>query len=41
MWSGIREEISPAILAAATFLILIAVLLLIAVELLQRPSERK
>ena len=41
MWSGIREEISPAILAAATFLILVAVLLLIAVELLQRPSERK
>ena len=41
MWSGIREEISPAILAAATFLILIAVLLLVVVELLQRPSERK
>ena len=38
MWSGIREEISPAILAAATFLILIAVLLLIAVELLQKRS---
>ncbi len=38
MWSGIREEISPAILAAATFLILIAVLLLIAIELLQRRN---
>ena len=39
MWAGIREEISPAILAAATFLILIAVLLLVAIELLQRRSE--
>ena len=38
MWAGIREEISPAILAAATFLILIAVLLLLAIELLQRRS---
>ena len=38
MWSGIREEISPAILAAATFLILIALLLLITVELLQKRS---
>ena len=39
MWAGIREEISPAILAAATFLILIAVLLLLAIELLQRRQE--
>ncbi len=39
MWAGIREEISPAILAAATFLILIAVLLLLALELLQRRSD--
>ena len=39
MWAGIREEISPAILAAATFLILIAVLLLVTIELLQRRSE--
>lgn len=38
MWSGIREEISPAILAAATFLILIAILLLLVVELLQRRA---
>ncbi len=35
MWSGIREEISPAILAAATFLILLAVALLFAVERLR------
>ena len=41
MWAGIREEISPGILAAATFLILVAVLLLITVELLQRPPKRK
>jgi len=40
MWSGIREEISPAILAAATFLILVAVLLLVTVELLQRPGKK-
>lgn len=41
MWSGIREEISPAILAAAAFLILIATLLLITVELLRRRSVRR
>ncbi len=39
MWAGIREEISPAILAAATFLILLAVLLLLAIELLQRRAQ--
>ena len=39
MWSGIREEISPAILAAATFLILIAILLLLTVEWLKRPAQ--
>ena len=38
MWSGIREQISPAILAVATFLILFAVLLLIAVEYLRRRN---
>ena len=41
MWSGIREEISPAILAAATFLIIIASLLLITVEILRRRSEKR
>ena len=40
MWSGIREQISPAILAVATFLILFAILLLIAVEYLRRRSAR-
>ena len=35
MWSGIREEISPTILAAATFLIAFALLFLFAVERLR------
>ena len=39
MWSGIREEISPTILAIATLLIVFAILLLLAVELLQRRSK--
>ena len=38
MWSGIREQISPAILAVATFLILFAVLLLATVEYLRRRN---
>jgi len=40
MWSGIREQISPTILAAATVLVLISVALLTVVELLRRRSER-
>ena len=36
MWSGIREEISPEILAVATFLVVFAVLLLGTVEWLRR-----
>ena len=40
MWAGIREEISPAILAAATFLILVAMLLLLSVEWLQRRNAK-
>lgn len=40
MWAGIREQISPAMLAVATFLILFAVLLLGAVEWLRRRSGR-
>ena len=36
MWSGIREQISPAILAVATFLIAFAVMLLVAVAWLRR-----
>ena len=38
MWSGIREQISPAILAVATFLVLFAVLLLATVEYLRRRN---
>ncbi|MFN6951618.1 MAG: ABC transporter permease [Albidovulum sp.] len=40
MWNGIREQISPAILAVATILVIISVGLLTAVELLRRRSER-
>jgi putative spermidine/putrescine transport system permease protein len=40
MFNGIREAISPAILAVATILVVISVLLLTAVELLRRRSDR-
>ena len=40
MWSGIREAISPTILAVATILIAISVLLLVSLELLRRRNER-
>jgi len=40
MWNGIREQISPAILAVATLLVIISVALLTVVELLRRRSER-
>jgi len=40
MWSGIRQEISPTILAAATILVIMSVILLTTVELLRRRSER-
>ena len=40
MWSGIREQISPTILAVATILVVISILLLTTVELLRRRSER-
>lgn len=40
MWSGMREQISPTILAAATLLILGSVALLVAVELMRRRSLR-
>ena len=39
MWSGIREQISPAILAVATFLIAFAALLLLTVEWLSRRGR--
>jgi len=40
MWAGIRESISPTILAVATILICISIVLLAVVELLRRRSER-
>ena len=39
MWAGIREQISPAILAVATFLIAFAVLLLLTVDWLRRRAD--
>jgi putative spermidine/putrescine transport system permease protein len=40
MWNGIREAISPAILAVATILVIISTLLLATVEMLRRRSEK-
>lgn len=40
MWSGLRQQISPSILAVATLLIAFSVTLFIIVELLRRRSER-
>jgi len=40
MWSGIREQISPTILAVATILVMISVAVLGALELLRRRSNR-
>ena len=40
MFSGIREEIRPTILAVATLLVVVSILLLTTVELLRRRSER-
>ena len=41
MWSGIREQISPAILAVATVLIAFALLLMVVVEWLRRRGNSK
>ncbi len=40
MWAGIREQISPTILAVATILITISIMLLAVLELLRRRNER-
>ncbi len=40
MWAGIREQISPTILAVATLLVLVSIMLLTAIELLRRRNER-
>ena len=40
MWSGIRNEISPTILAAATILVIFSILLLTTLEMLRRRAEK-
>ncbi|MBO27305.1 MAG: polyamine ABC transporter permease [Rhodobacteraceae bacterium] len=40
MFTGLREQISPTILAVATILVIISICLLTVVELLRRRSER-
>lgn len=40
MFSGLREQISPTILAVATILVLMSIMLLTTIELLRRRSER-
>ena len=40
MFSGIREQISPTITAAATFLVVVSALLMLVLELLRRRSDR-
>ena len=40
MWNGIREQISPTILAVATILVLFSIILLTTIEFLRRRSKR-
>ena len=40
MWTGLREQLSPTILAVATCLIILSTLILVSAELLRRRSER-
>ena len=40
MWSGIREFISPTLLAVATLLIVLSISLMLVVEVLRRKGER-
>jgi len=40
MWVGLREQLSPTILAVATCLIIMSILILVTAELLRRRSER-
>ncbi len=40
MWAGIREQISPTILAVATLLVMVSIVLLTTLELLRRRNER-
>ena len=40
MWAGLREQISPTILAVATIMVIISICLLTTLEMLRRRSER-
>jgi putative spermidine/putrescine transport system permease protein len=40
MWSGLKQDINPSILAAATMLIVFATAMLLVVEWLRRRGER-
>ena len=40
MWAGIREQISPTILAVATLMVFFSIILLVTLEMLRRRSER-
>jgi len=40
MWSGMREQLSPTILAVATLLIVMSIALLLTIEVLRRRGER-
>ncbi len=40
MFSGLREQTSPTILAVATLLVIVSMMLLTALELLHRRNER-
>jgi putative spermidine/putrescine transport system permease protein len=40
MFSGIREQISPTILAVATLMVLVSIVLLLSLEMLRRRNER-
>ena len=40
MFSGLREQINPSILAVATMLIVLSILMLVTIELLRRRTER-
>ena len=40
MFIGLREQISPTILAVATILVTVSVVLLATIEILRRRSER-
>ncbi|MEM7404624.1 MAG: ABC transporter permease [Pseudomonadota bacterium] len=40
MWSGLRQQISPSILAVATLLIAFSIIVFVTVELLRRRSEK-